>query len=106
MKIKKATEYDKVSPEMLKGGGGTVGNLVHQLFNKCWESHRLIQRYERLRSRRAARGAYNAPIAGRAAMANTDSAIKDPGHDDSSPSCGISSAAPAPRLHREKLCLP
>ncbi|GBP29378.1 hypothetical protein EVAR_22750_1 [Eumeta japonica] len=40
MKVGKAAGYDRVSSEMLRGGGGTVTGLLYQLFNKCWKSHR------------------------------------------------------------------
>ncbi|GBP15372.1 hypothetical protein EVAR_80549_1 [Eumeta japonica] len=36
-KVGKAAGYDKVSLEMLRGGGPIVASLLYQLFNKCWE---------------------------------------------------------------------
>ncbi|GBP08940.1 hypothetical protein EVAR_78313_1 [Eumeta japonica] len=38
MKAGKAVGYDRVSSEMLRGGGGTVASQLHQLF----KNHRLI----------------------------------------------------------------
>ncbi|GBP61774.1 hypothetical protein EVAR_96018_1 [Eumeta japonica] len=47
MKVGKAAGFNRVSSEMLKGGGGIGANLLYQLFNKCWKSHRVISGYER-----------------------------------------------------------
>ncbi|GBP52396.1 hypothetical protein EVAR_4679_1 [Eumeta japonica] len=40
-KVGKAAVYDRVSSEMLRGGGCIMGSLLHQFFNKCWKSHRV-----------------------------------------------------------------
>ncbi|GBP11106.1 hypothetical protein EVAR_79765_1 [Eumeta japonica] len=41
MKVGKAAGCDKVSSEMLRGGGGIVASLLYQFFNKCRKSHRV-----------------------------------------------------------------
>ncbi|GBP32808.1 hypothetical protein EVAR_19659_1 [Eumeta japonica] len=40
--IWKVAGYDRVSLEMLRGGGGVVTSLLYQLFKKCWKSHRYL----------------------------------------------------------------
>ncbi|GBP57380.1 hypothetical protein EVAR_27411_1 [Eumeta japonica] len=42
MKIGKAVRYDRVSLEMLGGGGGTVASLFYQLLNKCRKRYLII----------------------------------------------------------------
>jgi exonuclease III len=37
MKVGKAGGYDKVMVEMLKAGGGYTAELLHRLFNLCWQ---------------------------------------------------------------------
>ncbi|GBP86180.1 hypothetical protein EVAR_64078_1 [Eumeta japonica] len=41
IKVGKAAGYNRVSSEMLRGGGGIWASLLYQLFNKCWKSHRV-----------------------------------------------------------------
>ncbi|GBP79312.1 General transcription factor II-I repeat domain-containing protein 2A [Eumeta japonica] len=39
--IRSGKRYDRVSSEMLRGGGGMMASLLYQLFNKCWKSHKV-----------------------------------------------------------------
>ncbi|GBP35088.1 hypothetical protein EVAR_28285_1 [Eumeta japonica] len=39
MKIGKAAGYERVSSEILRGGGRTVVDLLYELFNKCLKSY-------------------------------------------------------------------
>ncbi|GBP58641.1 hypothetical protein EVAR_38880_1 [Eumeta japonica] len=41
MKVGIAVGYDRVSLEMLRGGGSILASLLYQFFNKCWKSRRV-----------------------------------------------------------------
>ncbi|XP_050563412.1 uncharacterized protein LOC126912929 [Spodoptera frugiperda] len=38
LKVGKAAGYDRITTEMLIGGGGVIASLLYLLFNKCWRS--------------------------------------------------------------------